>query len=572
MDDAPTIDAGELPNAVNAFSPQQRVLNRFEMIRLLGRGGMGVVWLARDLQLERDVALKFLPASVQSDPEAIADLKRETRRALELTHPNIVRIHDFLPDGQSACICMEYIDGETLAARKAARGCLNVDDVLPWLGQLCDALRYAHEVARVIHRDLKPANLMLGSGGQLKITDFGIASSVADSVSRLSMRKLTSGTPAYASPQQMNGEPPSPLDDIYAVGATLYDLLSGKPPFFRGDVAHQARTVTAPPISGRRQELNLSGLEIPPVWETTIAACLAKNPAERPQSIGELQRLLTQPIAPTPVASSPPGKAHSRATPTLALVSVFVLIGAAAWWLYSNGTFRGNGNVPLQATPTPRPPTASELLAEARRLRALDAPQLARDRLLAALALEPQNRAVLDELTALGAVFSATPSPTRVAPAPPAPPARPEASIALIANIRASSTLDSQVSEDGRRNSYGAKNAIDGDLATAWAAAREASDVSLEISFRQEVNVKQFTIFPGYGKDAETFMKNNRVQEFSLTFPNGHVQRFRCEDRRERQTFTLAAPEACTALTFRVLSVYSATRFKGDTPISEISF
>src|SRR4030095_14238669 len=136
-------------------------------------GGMGVVWLARDMQLERDVALKFLAASVQSDPEAIADLKRETRRALELTHPNIVRIHDFLPDGQSACICMEYIDGETLAARKVARGCLNVDDIHPWLGQLCDALRYAHEVARVVHRDLKPANLMLGSGGQLKITDFG---------------------------------------------------------------------------------------------------------------------------------------------------------------------------------------------------------------------------------------------------------------------------------------------------------------------------------------------------------------------------------------------------------------
>src|SRR5688500_10782871 len=109
MDDAPTIDAGDLPNAVSAFVPRQRVLNRFEMIRMLGRGGMGVVWLARDLQLDRDVALKFLPASVQSDPEAIADLKRETRRALELTHPNIVRIHDFLPDGESACICMEYI-------------------------------------------------------------------------------------------------------------------------------------------------------------------------------------------------------------------------------------------------------------------------------------------------------------------------------------------------------------------------------------------------------------------------------------------------------------------------------
>src|SRR4030095_2577385 len=114
------------------------------------------------------------------------------------------------PDGESACICMEYIDGETLAALKVARGCLDVNDVLPWLSQLCDGLRYAHEVARVIHRDLKPANLMLSRRGQVKITDFGISSSVADSVSRLSLRKLTSGTPAYASPQQMSGERPSP--------------------------------------------------------------------------------------------------------------------------------------------------------------------------------------------------------------------------------------------------------------------------------------------------------------------------------------------------------------------------
>jgi serine/threonine protein kinase len=558
MDDAPTIDSGDLPNAVNAFIPRQRVLDRFEMIRLLGRGGMGVVWLARDLQLDRDVALKFLPASVQSDPEAIADLKRETRRALELTHPNIVRIHDFLPDGQSACICMEFIDGETLAARKVARGCLNVDDILPWISQLFDALRYAHDVARVIHRDLKPANLMLTRGGQLKITDFGIASSVADSVSRLSLRKLTSGTPAYASPQQMNGDPPSPLDDIYAIGATLYDLLSGKPPFFRGDLAHQARTATAPAIIARRQELNLSGMEVPLAWESAITACLAKSPAARPQSVSELQQLLA---GSTPVAVPHP-KPRSRAIPTLVGLSALAfLVGVTAWWTY----FRDAKDIPARPTPiaqpSPRPPTASDLLAEARRLRALDAPQLARDRLLAALALEPQNQAVLDELTALGATL---------APQPPV--TRPDASIGLVSNIRASSVLEPQVGDDGKRNSYAPTNLLDGNLATAWVAARDTSDISLNISFRQEVNVKQFTIFPGYGKDANTFTKNNRVQEFSLTFPSGRVHRFHCEDRRERQTFTLPAPEACSTLTFRVLSVYSASQFKGDTPISEISF
>jgi serine/threonine protein kinase len=561
MDDAPTIDAGDLPNAVSAFVPRQRVLNRFEMIRMLGRGGMGVVWLARDLQLDRDVALKFLPASVQSDPEAIADLKRETRRALELTHPNIVRIHDFLPDGESACICMEYIDGETLAALKVARGCLDVNDILPWLFQLCDGLRYAHEVARVIHRDLKPANLMLSRGGQLKITDFGISSSVADSFSRLSLRKLTSGTPAYASPQQMSGERPSPLDDVYAVGATLYDLLSGKPPFFRGDLAHQARTSTAPAMIARRQELNLNGLDIPQFWEMTIAACLAKNPADRPQSIAELQSLLASPVTTSHPVPAPPTKSH--AIPVVAGVVVLaVLVGATAWWLFGRENPRPVSDVPSQPTPapaaTPRPPTAASLLEEARRLRTLESPQLARERLLAALALEPQNRAVLDELAALGAML--------------ATPERRDASISLVSDIRASSTLESQVSDDGRRNSYAAKNVLDGNLATAWVAARDASDVSLQISFREEVNLKQFIIFPGYGKDANAFTKNNRVQEFSLTFPNGRVERFRCEDRRESQKFTFPEPVVCKQLVFKVLSVYSATQFKGDTPISEISF
>jgi serine/threonine protein kinase len=215
---------------------------------------MGVVWLARDEDLERDVALKFLPEVVAMDRQAVQDLKRETRRSLELTHPHIIRIYDFVQDVRAAAISMEYVAGDTLAGRKLdqAGGFFEPKHIEGWVRELCEALAYAHERAQVVHRDLKPANLMIDARGELKIADFGIAASVSDSVSRVSVQASSSGTPVYMSPQQMMGEKPAVSDDIYSLGATLYDLLTSRPPFHGGNIIAQVQGKVPASLAARR--------------------------------------------------------------------------------------------------------------------------------------------------------------------------------------------------------------------------------------------------------------------------------------------------------------------------------
>src|SRR6266568_7070860 len=184
------------------FVGGQRLFGRYTLVKILGRGGMGIVWLARDEELEREVALKFLPDVIIHDRAVLSELKRETRRSLELTHKNIVRIYDFVHDERSACISMEYIDGETLSNLRAEkeRKVFEPGELAPWTSQLCDALDYAHNHARIIHRDLKPANLMVNRRGDLKVSDFGIARSLGDTVSRLTMEQGRSGTLVYMIP------------------------------------------------------------------------------------------------------------------------------------------------------------------------------------------------------------------------------------------------------------------------------------------------------------------------------------------------------------------------------------
>jgi hypothetical protein len=278
---------------LRGFTAGQTLFARYRLDRILGRGGMGIVWLARDEKLDRAVALKFLPELIVRDKLAITSLKRETRRCLDLTHPHIVRVHDFVEDDARglAAIAMEYVEGDNLSNLRAEREhhCLEVEELRTWVRQLCNALEYAHVEAKVAHRDLKPANLMLSSGGALKITDFGIARSLVDSVSRVSAGAgNSSGTLVYMSPQQAQGRAATVADDIYSLGATLYDLLTGHPPFHTGNIMHQLEHVTPPSLAERRSELGVAGEPIPPEWEATIAAALSKDPACRPQSAGEV--------------------------------------------------------------------------------------------------------------------------------------------------------------------------------------------------------------------------------------------------------------------------------------------
>jgi serine/threonine protein kinase/Flp pilus assembly protein TadD len=294
--------AGDVMGATSReFAGGQKIVGRYTLIKVLGRGGMGIVWLARDEELERDVALKFLPDLMIHDRALFDQLRREAKRCLELTHPHIVRIHDFVHDERSGCISMEYIDGETLSNLRAEKEqrVFEPDEIATWISQLCDALDYAHNRAKIIHCDLKPANLMVNRRGDLKIQDFGIARNLSDSVSRLTMEQGRSGTLVYMSPQQLNGERCTQLDDIYALGATIYELLTSKPPFYSGNIDRQICERVAPSMTERRKELDIEPALVSKLWEDAVAACLAKDPSRRPQSAAEVAQRLQLALAPT---------------------------------------------------------------------------------------------------------------------------------------------------------------------------------------------------------------------------------------------------------------------------------
>jgi len=383
-------DAIDLGATIRGFAPGMVMFGRYQLAAVIGRGGMGVVWRAHDQRLERDVALKFLPELIVRDKRAIADLKRETNRCLGLTHPHIIRVHDFVEDVPLglAAIAMEFVDGENLSNLCAEREhrCLEVDEIRGWIKQLCEALDYAHTRVKVVHRDLKPANLMIAGNGELKVADFGVARSLVDSASRVSgSAQSGAGTLVYMSPQQASGYPATVFDDIYSLGATLYDLLSGRPPFFTGNIMHQLENVQAPSITERRVQLGAeSAQSVPPQWEETIAACLAKEPERRPRSVNEVAgrlglvegfvpplaeapparkpEILRVPVTPPspppvrhePVPITPPARSQRRKT--WVLVGCLIAIGLLAAGLYyaENQTSAPNREeIPL--APTPRP-------------------------------------------------------------------------------------------------------------------------------------------------------------------------------------------------------------------------
>lgn len=373
-----------LGQTIRGLSKGQQLFGRYILTRVAGRGGMGVVWVALDEKLEREVALKFLPELVVHDAGLLDQMKRETRRSLELTHRNIVRIYDFIGDTQCACISMEYVDGPTLSALRVQRPnrVFEVVDIREWIAQACEALEYAHHQARIVHRDLKPANLMLNSKGELKVADFGIARSLTDSVSMLTRSQGPSGTLVYMSPQQLNGDRTSHLDDIYSLGALIYDLLTSRPPFYSGQIDWQIREQSPESMTKRRNTLEVADTrDIPPQWEAVVASCLSKNPAQRPQSAAEFaarldleisgykpalaaQTALSTRVAPalqlstgrsTPVSEpQPPGQPNPGWRRSLIITAsvIAMLVGAVAIFI-SNRREAAPPPHPIFATPQP---------------------------------------------------------------------------------------------------------------------------------------------------------------------------------------------------------------------------
>ncbi len=281
-DEIQTIEAGTV------------VLGRFEIRERVGRGGFATVWRAHDRLLGKDVALKVLHTAVAGEPAAVEEMKRETLRSRELTHPHIVQTYDFVQDGPIVAIAMEFIDGDTMATLAAGRpnGCFNPPDLAPWMADIADALDYAHsEIGgkkTVVHHDIKPSNFIVDRFGTAKVLDFGISKGTQETRFQHTGEFSVAGTPPYMSPQQLRGQRPSPKDDIYSFGATLYTLLTRKPPFFRGDIPTQILQEIPPPMNARRAELGVEEPPLPLEWEETIACCLAKEPELRPASMVEV--------------------------------------------------------------------------------------------------------------------------------------------------------------------------------------------------------------------------------------------------------------------------------------------
>lgn len=257
------------------FAPGDLLAERYRIVGLLGRGGMGEVYRADDLKLAQPVALKFLPAEVASDPERLGRFYNEVRFARQVSHANVCRVYDIAEAGGVHFLYMEFVDGEDLASLLRRIGRLPGDKAVEIARQLCAGLAAAHGRG-VLHRDLKPENVMIDGRGQARITDFGLAGAEEG----IAPADVRSGTPAYMSPEQLAGTGVSARSDIYALGLVLYELFTGKRAFDGKSFVELVRQHRdQPPVTPSQIVPDLdAGVE------RVILRCLEKEPGKRPAS------------------------------------------------------------------------------------------------------------------------------------------------------------------------------------------------------------------------------------------------------------------------------------------------
>lgn len=262
------------------YRPGQQI-GSYRLLSEVGRGGLGIVYLAEDTRLGRQVALKLLSASRMADPEARARFQREARAASVLDHPHICTIYEV---GESEAtdpfIAMAYIEGETLK-EKIARGPLPLSDAIDYAIQTARGLAHAH-ARGIVHRDVKPANLIVGASGRVEIVDFGLAK--WKGASTLTHDGVTPGTVSYMSPEQIQGKELDHRTDIWALGVVLYEMITGRPPF-RGE-NEQSRTYAI--LNQDPEPLSAVRAGVPLALEPVLAKALAKDPERRYQHVDEL--------------------------------------------------------------------------------------------------------------------------------------------------------------------------------------------------------------------------------------------------------------------------------------------
>ena len=223
------------------------LVGRYRIVRKLGEGGMGSVWLAEDLKLDNDlVAIKMLPSILVHNKKAYAQVKQEAKVSLKLSHANIVKVRTFEEDDDNPFLVLDYIEGESLEDYLAEKGALSESETVRLMTPVAAALDAAHEQG-VVHRDVKPGNVMIAKNGKPYILDFGIAREVKETMTKVTGRD-SSGTILYMSPEQQRGDDPNPAQDVYSFAAMVYECLTGNPPFYRGDVADQIKNKQPTPL------------------------------------------------------------------------------------------------------------------------------------------------------------------------------------------------------------------------------------------------------------------------------------------------------------------------------------
>jgi len=268
--------------------PDQALIgDRYRIKEQLGSGAMGIVYIAEDKRLQRDVALKQLSPQFSTDEKARARFRQEALALARLSHPNIVQVYDFVEEKRFFWIAMELITGENLGEKLQESGHFTIDEALRLAEQMAEALGYAHERG-VVHRDFKPANVLLTAGGDIKITDFGIAK-IAHSSIHTQMHTIM-GSPAYMSPEQAGGSYTDERTDVYALGIVIYQMISGEVPF-QGD----AKSVIAQHLTKAPPLLSEKLTNTPPQLENMLQKMLTKEPDERFQSMAEVLGQLKQP-------------------------------------------------------------------------------------------------------------------------------------------------------------------------------------------------------------------------------------------------------------------------------------
>ena len=253
------------------------VNDRYRIERSIGRGGMAEVFLAHDLLLDRPVALKVLFPEYAIDPTFVERFRREAQSAAALTHPNIVAVYDWGKVNATYFIAMEYVEGKTLATILKERGRLSPIHTCDVIAEVASALSFAHENG-VVHRDIKPGNILIGTSGQVKVADFGIARALGTGVDEaLTEIGSVMGTATYLSPEQAQGAQPDPRSDIYSLGVMMYELVAGKAPF----VGESAVAIAYQHVHNIPTPLRDMVADLPRGFESVVAKCMAKNAARR---------------------------------------------------------------------------------------------------------------------------------------------------------------------------------------------------------------------------------------------------------------------------------------------------